>query len=115
MTKYCPSCESEYQDSVQHCTDDGETLLDAPAQSVNRARAVDIYASANEIEAKLIVGFLSDAGLPAQLFRPQVSQIPMLGETHFVVAVHQEDAKAALEHIRIALKDGVLASTGVFL
>ena len=114
MTKYCPTCESEFQDTVTNCPEDGEILFDAPSVKIDRHLAVDIYCVDNEIEAKLIVGILSDAGLPAQLFRPQVSQLPSLSDKRFVLAVRTEDITLALKCISDARSDGIISNSGIF-
>lgn len=115
MTKYCPLCESEYQDSITNCKDDGEKLFDTPSAPVDRSVSSEIYAAANEIEAQLIIGLLLGEGIPAQLFRPQVSAFPNLGDTHFVVAVTMQDKTNAIAAIRSAQAEGVITTTGLFL
>lgn len=116
MTKYCPLCESEYQDSIENCKDDGEKLFDAPSVRVERAVSADIYAAANEIEAECIVELLLDEGMPAQIFRPAVSAIiPNLGDTQFVIAVRAHDKTNAVAAIRRAQHEGAITNTGMFL
>jgi hypothetical protein len=115
MTKYCPLCESEYQDAVLVCPDDSEKLFDAPSLKIDRTLSADIFAASNEIEAECIVALLEDIGIPAQLFRPQVTPFPNLGDEHFVVAVRVIDKEPALEAIRTAQQDGVVSTSGSFL
>jgi hypothetical protein len=115
MTKYCPLCENEYQDSVSNCVDDGEKLFDLPSPRIDKALSDDVYAAANEIEAECIVAFLLDLEVPAQVFRPQVAPLPNLSEAHFLVAVRKDDRKVATDAIRQAQADGVISNTGIFL
>lgn len=115
MTKYCPTCENEYQDNFTTCPEDDETLLEAPSMRLERAETVDIYAAANELEAKRIVVILADVDVPSQIFRPQVSQLPSLGDSHFVIAVPHAEKERAVRLINDARNDAVISNTGLFL
>lgn len=115
MTKYCPTCENEYQDDFSTCPDDSEALLEAPSIRLNRSEAVDIYAASDELEAKRIVVILKDIGIPSQIFRQQVSQLPWLGDTHFVIAVPKAESEEAVKHINNARADSIISDKGLFL
>lgn len=115
MTKYCPACESEFQDALVLCPDDGENLRNTPAAPTDRNLSVDLYSAANEIEGQCIVELLLDAGIAAQLFRNQVPAMPNLGDEHFVISVNSADKKNASDAIRSAQADGAISKEGLFL
>jgi len=115
MTKYCPLCENEYQDSLSICPDDNEKLFNAPSVHIDRALSEDVYAASNEIEAECIVAFLFDAGISSQIFRPQVSALPNLSDGRYVITVGKSDKENAVQHIRQARVDGAITNDGVFL
>lgn len=115
MTKYCPVCESEFQDTLAVCPDDGERLFDTPRFNVRRNQAIDFYVTQSEIEARLIVGILEEREISSQIFRPQISQLPSINDQHFILAVRNEERTKASQVIREAIADGILSSSGVFL
>ena len=115
MTKYCPACDTEYQDGLDSCLDDGELLLDAPAIRVDRSENIDIYSAANELEAEHIVAMLNGLGILAELFSPQIAQLPLLSDNRYIIAVPRAEKVQAVEHINDARSDGIISNTGSFL
>lgn len=97
------------------CPDDNEKLFSAPSIPIDRTLSEDIYAAANEIEAECIMAFLFDAGINSQIFRPQVSAMPNLGDGRYVITVGKSDKESASAHIKQAQVDGAITDTGVFL
>ncbi len=115
MTKYCPICESEYQNSISVCPDDGGKLSAHPVRKKLEASATDIYAAAGEIEAECIVAFLQDIGIVADKYQTNLPQLPSPGDTRHIIAVPVQSQAKAIDAIKHARKDGVISDEGSFL
>ena len=115
MTKYCPTCESEYQDELVKCPEDGEELTSQPVKKDQQQVYVDIFAIANQVEASLLVGILKDQGISAKLLSENISQYPTLSDSHYIVAVSKANRSKAVKVITDARNDEVISQNGVFL
>jgi len=114
MTRYCPTCKSEFKQQLSRCPDDGSPLMAKPAREKHYVLK-DIYAAANEIEAERIAAFLAEDGVIAEIFRRGVAQLPMTGDTHYLIAVDKEHAVHARRLIENARKDHIISANGFFL
>ena len=115
MTKYCPTCDTEYKNSQTHCADDGALLAPVQVEHEDPINYVNIYAASSEIEAERIVAFLEENHIPAHVEKHNISQLPLLADTHFIIAVqttHEEEARGFIHN---AQRDEVISTTGVFL
>lgn len=114
MAKYCPTCASEYLDTISVCPDDNTPLSNVPVD-VSEKILIDLYTVADIIEAERIVAFLRDAGIEAVWNETQVAPVPATANTYFSVAVLLEHKKAAIALLQNAQKDGVISENGYFV
>lgn len=115
MTQYCPICDTEYQDSVKVCADDGAKLVSQPVKKRLGQTALDIYAAESEAEAERIVSFLKDSGIDALANQTNLLQLPSLGDVHYIVTVPIAHIDEARTKIHDARQDGVISNLGVFV
>ncbi len=113
MSKYCPICLGEYKDSIKTCPKDHAQLVTTKPEMFERL--VDVYAADGEVEAELIISLLKDEGIFARESVSGISQIPVVSDTKFAIAVLQEDTKRAKEFLEQARRDGILPTTGAFI
>jgi hypothetical protein len=114
MSKYCPHCESEYEDKISTCPIDKHQLLDkAPNES--KDYFIDFYAAADEIEAERIISYLKSLGIAAQQSRAGISQMPVVNETRFIISVLKTALIKAQKALEEARRDQVISSDGLFL
>jgi hypothetical protein len=65
---FCPTCESEYEPGVTHCTDDGAALVDqlsvaAGAHDQSEARFVALHTLSSPAEAEMVNDILQQNGI----------------------------------------------------
>ena len=114
MTQYCPICETEYQDTVEFCADDG-ALLTSVQPNREPVIAKDVYAAAGEIEAEAIQSILSAEGIDAEIQHNSIAQMPLASNLQFVVVVPERQRYSAAKLIQDARNDGVISTEGLFL
>ena len=114
MTQYCPICQSEYQDYVENCPNDGAKLSSQPQTESAERPIVDFYAASSDMEALRIVAMLESEGIASQMNKGQISQLPMVDEP-VVVSVNREDLARATHIVQTARRDGIVTVTGMFL
>jgi hypothetical protein len=66
---FCPSCKTEYVESVAICSDCGEVLVDALVISAADpcVRLVDVYIAHGEVDAQLVRSILEANGIDCML------------------------------------------------
>jgi hypothetical protein len=114
MTRYCPTCKSEFRTQLSHCPDDKTQLVPKAAHEKNLVLS-DIYAAANEVEAERIIAFLVPKGIAAEIFRRGIAQMPMAGDNHYLIAVDKAHIAHSKRLIENARKDHIISSDGFFL
>lgn len=86
--RFCPTCDSEYRDSVTTCADDGAALLDRPAyeaelarqgrQPIDHRELVPVATFFDRFEADELSRDLADEGLHVWLVRNKTPVVGML-------------------------------------
>jgi len=116
MTKYCPTCKTEYQDNVEICPDDQTYLVDHPLpdEILNRT-ACDIYAAASEVEAERIVSFLRDEGIETMEQQTNMPSFPTTVTARYIITVSKDQKEKAIELVKSARNDGIISNSGTFL
>ncbi len=115
MAKYCPKCESEYQNNIKVCPDDNTTLTSQTPKEDLSLQACDIYAAASEIEAERIITFLQSKKINACEALNQISQIPTRGQVHHLICVPKNSCDKTRELIKEARTNNVISSKGMFI
>lgn len=114
MPKYCPLCESEFNDTVKSCPKDKKPLLDkAPPEAHNYF--VDMYAAADEIEAERIISYLLSIGIPARESIAGLSQMPVVSDMRYIVSVQRSKINEAKDAINQARHDQIISKDGSFV
>ena len=114
MTLYCPTCLSEYQDSIDQCPDDGTTLTKVEPKADTQRPVDDFYAASSQVEASRIEALLKNRGIACTVSRSQMAQLPMVNDP-ILISVNNEDCEKAKEAIEMAISDGILSGSGMFL
>jgi hypothetical protein len=112
MSRYCPTCLSEFGDEVGICPTHHEHLLKKRPESVKVL--VELFAASNIMEAERIVDILANHHILARESTNAISQLPA-NDAHFVVCVEKEKIAQAKKLIEQAQKDGVISKDGAFL
>lgn len=112
MSKYCPSCKGEFQDTIQQCPKDKVPLLNNLSPD---ELWVDFYLAENQIEAERIVTILRAAGIKAKEADSGIAQFPTKSDNRYVVLVPKSKYFEAREIIDDARHDDVISAHGSFL
>ena len=115
MTKYCPNCLSEYQNSATICPDDQGVLSSKRIKTTKVSSLINIYAAANVLEAQRIVGDLEQEGITAAFLENQISQYPGVGDIHFIITVDPKQKDRAIQLLTKARQNGLVSTSGTFL
>lgn len=109
--RYCPKCDSEYQDdTMRTCPDDGQALLERDAWEAERARQgrsprsvgrlVAVARLADQFEAQALAEALSDEGIEVTIIMEKggiVGPITRSAPSMYLLSVAVTDAERASE------------------
>tara|TARA_B100000683_G_scaffold229997_1_gene230717 strand:+ start:2514 stop:2870 length:357 start_codon:yes stop_codon:yes gene_type:complete len=116
MVKYCPVCETEYQDATTNCAEDNAKLSnDKPAHPLDEESFVAFYAATNELEARRIVAILADENVEGMVRETTNTVFPGAAGMRFLVFVPANARSSAAQLVQQAINDEVLSQDGSYV
>ncbi|MCR4416876.1 MAG: DUF2007 domain-containing protein [Ignavibacteria bacterium] len=104
--KICPNCASEYEDSVNICSDCNVELVSKEEYEKLESKYSDweeVFSSPQHYEAEMVKTNLESAGIEAMIFDQKDSSFPLGGELGeikvFVPKDKVEDARLIIEKL----------------
>ena len=114
MSKYCPVCESEFEDEILICRKD-KVALKKEKPLPNSLIFIDIFAVPTDIEAKKIIFYLQENGIKALENSLSISQLPVFTDMDYVVSVEKSQVEEAINLIKKAQKEHTISKDGDFI
>ena len=116
MVKYCPVCETEYQDVSTNCAEDKAKLSnDKPTHPLDEQSFVAFYAATNELEARRIVAILQDENIEGMVRETTNTVFPGAAGMRFLVFVPANERTASAQLVQQAINDEVLSEAGSYV
>ena len=117
--RYCPQCSSEYENTIQKCSDCNVDLV--PYNKVEKDRDtenyVEVYVTNQKMEMDLLRDLLEKNNIHCTVRDLHMSSLPMnIGEMAEIrIEVAQHDEGKAKELIQEMISSGFISDTGEFI
>ena len=116
MVKYCPVCETEYQDASTHCAEDNAQLSnEKPSHPLDQESFVAFYAATNELEARRIEAILQEENIEGMVRETTNTVFPGAAGMRFLVFVPAKARTSAAQLVQQAINDEVLSEAGSYV
>ncbi len=116
---YCPSCQAEYREGTEKCSDCGDALVETLPTESDRpvGERIDLFVCYREQLVGRVLGVLQDGGIEGLVRFRGSTAFPMnVGtENQHIIAVLAKDLDKALELVRAAVADDLFGDDGKLL